>query len=305
MIQHARHDYIELSYLYGVTVVIIIFLSLIALPINTANLWLIVPKVEEVEFSPYSSEAFDNVIVKAEAYIVYDLVDKKVIAQRNSTIPLPLASITKVMTAVTARTHYSKETKITITPESIDGGYDLGLKKGQVWKLDELLKYTLVFSSNDGARAIADGLGGRKAFVEQMNTDSALLGLAFTFTDPAGSDEGNVIGGSGTAFDVAKLFGIARTRYPELFESTTKTRLNVFAGKDSVSGIPNTNQGVTNLFGTEVSKTGFTDRAGGNLGVVVDVTLGHPVVIVVLGSTHEARFVDIENLYKALLTSIK
>lgn len=305
MIRASRHDYIELSYIYGVAVVIVVFLSLVALPVDTANFGLIVPKVEEAEFSPYTPEAFNDVVVKAEAYIVYDLVDKKVIAQRNSTIQLPLASITKVMTAVTARTHHEKETKITISPGSIDEGYDLGLKKGQVWKLDELLKYTLVFSSNDGAHAIADGLGGREKFIEQMNTDSALLGLAFTFTDPAGLDVGDEIGGKGTALDVAKLFGIARKRYPEIFESTTKTRLNVFASKDPITGIPNTNQEITNLFGAEASKTGFTDSAGGNLGVVVDVALGHPVVIVVLGSTREARFVDTENLYKALLQSIK
>lgn len=305
MIRASRHDYIELSYIYGVAIVVVVFLSLVALPMNTANFGLIVPKVEEMEFSPYISEAFVNVMVEAEAYIVYDLVDKKVIAQRNSSIQLPLASITKVMTAITARTHYGNETKITISPESIDEGYDLGLKKGQVWKLDELLKYTLVFSSNDGAHAIADGLGGRKKFIEQMNTDSALLGLALTFTDPAGLDEGDVIGGKGTALDVAKLFGIARKKYPEIFESTTKTRLTVLANKDPIIGIPNTNQEIANLFGAEVSKTGFTDSAGGNLGVVVDIALGHPVVIVVLGSTREARFVDTENLYKALLASIK
>ncbi len=305
MIRASRHDYIELSYIYGVAVVIVVFLSLVALPVDTANFGLIVPKVEEAEFSPYTPAAFNNVVVKAEAYIVYDLVDKKVIAQRNSTIQLPLASITKVMTAITARSHYPEETKIIINPGSIEEGYDLGLKKGQVWKLDELLKYTLVFSSNDGAHAIADGLGGREKFIEQMNTDSALLGLAFTFTDPAGLDVGDAIGGKGTALDVAKLFGIARKRYPEIFESTTKTRLNVFASKDPITGIPNTNQEITNLFGAEASKTGFTDSAGGNLGVVVDVALGHPVVIVVLGSTREARFVDTENLYKALLQSIK
>ena len=305
MIRASRHDYIELSYIYGVAVVIVIFLSVIALPMDTAKFGLVVPKTEEVEFSPYTSEAFNDVVVQAEAYIVYDLVDKKVIAQRNSTIQLPLASITKVMTAVTARTHHEEETKITINPESIEEGYDLGLKKGQVWKLGELLKYTLVFSSNDGAHAVADGLGGRRKFIEQMNTDSALLGLAFTFTDPAGLDEGDLIGGKGTALDVAKLFGIARKRYPEIFESTTKTRLNVLANKDPIIGIPNTNQEIINLFGAEASKTGFTDSAGGNLGVVVDIALGHPVVIVVLGSTREARFVDTENLYKALIASIK
>ena len=138
-----------------------------------------------------------------------------------------------------------------------------------------------------------------------MNTDSALLGFGFTFTDAAGLDENERIGGMGTALDVAKLFGVARKLYPEILEATTRTRVTTVASNGRISGIPNTNQEITNLFGAEVSKTGFTDSAGGNLGVVVDVALGHPVVIVVLGSTREERFSDTERLYKALLESIK
>jgi D-alanyl-D-alanine carboxypeptidase len=305
MIKIARHDYAELSYIYGGAISVLIFLSLIAMPLDVSRFGLIVPGKSADEQGVYAPESFAGVEVEARSYVVYDLVDKKIVASKNGEVPLPLASITKLMMAVTALTHHDKGTKITINPISVEDGYDLGLAKGQVWKLGELLKYTLVFSSNDGAHAIADNLGGRKDFVAQMNTDSALLGLGFTFTDPAGLDENGRIGGMGTATDVAKLFSVARRMHPEILEATTRTRVTTTASNGRISGIPNTNQDITDLFGAEVSKTGFTDSAGGNLGVVVDVSLGHPVAIVVLGSTREGRFKDMEALYQALLASVK
>lgn len=305
MIDKARRDFIELSYVYGGAILVVIFLSLVGMPVDASRFGLVIPDTATEKIEVYKPAPFKDVAVKAESYVVYDLVEKKVIAEKNGDVPLPLASITKVMTAVTALTHHARDTKITIREGSIDGAYDLGLKEGQVWRLDELLKYTLVFSSNDGANAVADELGGRANFVAQMNTDSALMGLAFTFADPSGLDEDGFIGGKGTARDVAKLFGAARRLYPEVFESTTKTRVTVTANREKVSGIPNTNQEIASFFGAEASKTGFTDSAGGNLGVIVDVALGHPVVIVVLGSTREERFTDMEKLYRALLTSLR
>jgi D-alanyl-D-alanine carboxypeptidase len=47
-----------------------------------------------------------------------------------------------------------------------------------------------------------------------------------------------------------------------------------------------------------VAQTGFTDEAGGNLVMIFDVTVGHPVVIVVTGSTRTERFTDVEKLYE-------
>lgn len=302
MIIKARHDYIQVSYVYIGAVVTVLFLSVIAVPLKAPSFGLVTP-IKEKQSEVYSSAAFESVDVKAKAFVVYDLVDKKVIASKNANVPLPLASLSKVMTAFTALSHNEKDTKITIKPQSVQSGYDLGLKKDQEWTLDELLKYTLVFSSNDGARAIAQALGGEEAFVEQMNSDSALLGLSLRFTDPAGLDVKGMLGGEGTAIDVAKLFAVARMRFPDVLDATTKTRVTVTASNGRLSGVPNTNQNIMNFFGAEVSKTGFTDNAGGNLAVVVDVTLGHPVAIVVLGSTREARFTDVEKLYAALVES--
>ncbi len=307
MINRARHDYIELSFIYVTAIVTLLCLSTIAYPVKTSRFGFIIPQeTTQKDSSLYASQAFSSVTVNAKAYVVYDIVDKKIISGKHENDTLPLASITKIMTMITALTHHDTKTSVTIHKESIDGAYDLGLKKNQVWKLGELLKYTLVFSSNDGALAIADGLGGRKAFVKDMNNDATLLGLTtLYFNHPAGLDDGPVLGGEGSALDVAKLFAIARKKYPEILDATTHNRVTVTASTGKIIGIPNTNQEIEELLGTEASKTGFTDSAGGNLAVVVDTTVGHPVVIVVLGSTRDGRFSDIVTLYKALQKSIE
>ncbi len=307
MIKSARHDYVELSYMYAGAISIVIMLSLIAVPVGIHTIGLIAPK-KDTKLEVYKKDAFGSVVIEGKSYVVYDLVNKQVIASKNPDESLPLASISKLMMALTALSHFDTSTKITIMPTSIEDGYDLGLKKGQVWTLGELLKYTLVFSSNDGARAIADtlgGAGGRQAFVKAMNEESKKRGLSLIFTDPAGEDLNGKIGGMGSALDVAKLFAIARGTYPEILDATTRTRVTTKASNGLISGIPNTNQEINHFFDAEVSKTGFTDAAGGNLGVVVDISLGHPVAIVVLGSSHEERFSDVEKLYKALLQSIE
>jgi D-alanyl-D-alanine carboxypeptidase len=305
MIHKIRHDYIELVLMYVGAVITLLLLITVATPLTYKKIGIIAPqKVESQSPFIFNSNTFTGVTVTAKAFVVYDIVNGKVIAGKNETEILPLASITKIMTAVSALTHHEGNTKITISPANIDGAYDLGLKKNQIWSLSELLKYTLVFSSNDGAQAIADNLGGRSAFVRQMNIDATALNLPLTFTQPAGLDEGSKLGGEGSALSVAKLFVIAVKEFPAILDATTKTRGTFIASNGKISGIPNTNQEIENLFGAEASKTGFTDSAGGNLAVVVDIAVGHPVVIVVLGSTKEERFTDMKILYTTLRKSV-
>lgn len=304
MIRHARHDHVSPTLIYVGAIAAMGILSLFAHPVSPTRLGVITPQktIKENE-TLFKAEPFNSVSVRARSYVVYDIVDGKVIASKHETDLLPLASISKIMMAVTARLHHGSDDTIVIGSKVPAGGYDLGLTKGQKWKLGELLKYTLVFSSNDGAQAIANAFG-EDVFVEQMNKDAAALGLALYFNDPAGLDVGGKLGGQGSALDVAKLFAIARKRFPEILDATTHARATVTASTGKLFGVPNTNQVIADLSGAEASKTGFTDSAGGNLAVVVDITIGHPVAIVVLGSTRDDRFSDVETLYQALRKSV-
>lgn len=307
MIHHSKEHHIEYPFLYGMAVLAIILLSNISAPWLQRSLEIIDSVSDEKVVSDvlFNPSAFNDVSIKGKSYVVYDVIGNTIIASKNEKEVLPLASITKVMTALTARLHNDRNTLITIEKKDIEDSYDLGLRNKQVWTLDELLKYTLVFSSNDGAQAIAGSFGGNSTFVKQMNSDARAYGLSLLFTDPAGRDQQGNIGGLGSAFEVAKLFTVARKTIPQILDATTKTRFSARSSFGKVTGIPNTNQDVEHLSGVEGSKTGFTDKAGGNLGVVVDITLGHPVVIIVLGSTKEGRFSDVEILYKALRKSVE
>lgn len=262
-------------------------------------------KIENNSIVNFSTKPFEEVSLKAKAYVVYDVLNDKIIFSSNATTTLPLASLTKVMTGLTALSMAPANRLIYLNPTSIEDGYDIGLKKEQVWRLDELLKYTLVFSSNDGAQAIADNLGDRKSFVERMNEIAKELNLNLVFTNPSGVDEINIYGGQGTALDVAKLFVIAYQKMPNVFDATTHIRAKVKMETGFLSGVPNTNQDVESIVGLEASKTGFTNEAGGNLVIMFDAALGRPVVIVVLGSTKEERFTDVKKLYEATKEAIK
>lgn len=307
MIHHFRKESISLAFVYGLTIFFVVLLSAFAVPLTIHRLGIVYPVPEEKSYmrAGYDVRAFENIPIVAQSYIVYDSTSGTVLAERNGYTERPLASITKIMTALTALDIAPPTKRITVTPKSLDGGYDLGLVNKETWTLEELLKYTLVFSSNDGAQLVADMLLGRSGFVEQMNTYAKELGLRMTFTQPAGLDERGLSGGTGSAYDVAKLMTIARSVMPSILDATTHTRTTVRSSRGPISGIPNTNQHITDFIGAEASKTGFTDKAGGNLVISVDPTLGKPVVIVVLGSTREARFSDAFSLYVALLASIR
>lgn len=311
MIKHIKKDHIHTASVYVFAVLFAVGLSFFAKNPNEKNHGVIVgqndnniknQEIEALDF--FDRKAFENLKITANAYVVYDVVGKKVIASRNENKKLPLASLTKIMTGITALSMYEKDKKIIINSKNIVESLDLGLKSNQSWKLDELLKYTLVFSSNDGAQAIAENLGGEDVFITNMNKVAIELNLDMKFTNAAGLDLKGMVGGTGSALDVAKMMIVAQKLMPQILDSTTHTRVSAVSSSGTLNGIPNTNQIVDKFSGLEASKTGFTDMAGGNLALVVDVTLGRPVVIVILGSTKNERFTDAYKLYNALKKSI-
>lgn len=307
--ERLKEEHLDFFLVYGFSICAVISLS--AINFFTAlekNFNHPVSSIERVTVPhntlSFNPEPFASVVIEGKAYVVYDIVSGTVIAGKNETTAMPLASLTKVMTALTATLHYPEDKKVIITDHAIDGSYDLGLRNKQAWSLDELLKYTLVFSSNDGAEAVAENFGSRMSFLEQMNHDARGFGLQLTFNDPAGLDDHGTLGGKGTALDIAKLFSIARKSIPEVLDATTKKRQTVLSSSGRISGVPNTNQTIEDFPGAEASKTGYTDLAGGNLGIIVDISVGRPVVIVVLGSTRQGRFNDVKILYRALQKSV-
>lgn len=254
---------------------------------------------------------FDTLDLKAKAVYVYDVAEGKVLYKKNEFAQLPLASITKLMMALTATELLPKDSKITIKKEFLEEEGDTGLLANESWTLRDLLDFSLVASSNDGARSIASVVGafdlqnddfdlGRKDFITKMNLRAQELGLKQTyFINESGLDVGSASGGYGSAIDVEKLMQYILQNKPDILEATKFQKVTV----DSLSNLQhtakNTNIDVGNIPGLLASKTGFTDSAGGNLAVAFDASIGHPIIVVVLGSTIEGRFQDVSSLVKA------
>ncbi len=101
MIRHSKHHHIDIAFVYGLAVISVLALSNVERMVTRVQETILPTHTQHVETSPlFKSEAFSGVVVKGKAYVVYDIVDEKVIAGKNQEVVLPLASITKVMMAV-------------------------------------------------------------------------------------------------------------------------------------------------------------------------------------------------------------
>ncbi len=268
------------------------------------------------------SHAFDNISLVGKAAFVYDVREHRVLFAKNEEAQLPLASLTKIMTAIVAAGTLPPYTTIPITPESVAVATSSNVVIGEKWRLQDLLDYTLVLSSNDGASSIAAAAGavmlghdeyatgteyqeGKNAFIAKMNATAKSLGLVQTYyLNETGLDESTQISGAyGSARDMATLLTYVLARYPNLFSATRYSALRRAPENGAPRIAINTDIITSSIPDLLISKTGYTDLAGGNLAVVFDASFGHPIIVVVLGSTEPGRFEDVKKLVDAAINS--
>ncbi len=245
-------------------------------------------------------DAYAHARLEGKAAIVYDLVTKEVLYQKNAKSQLPLASLTKLITAYVGATTLTPTSAVAITDSALAEEGESGLSSGEVFSFTDAAKLALVASSNDAAEAVAEAAATQKATSGKNLMASAIeaIGLPQTYaTNGTGLDISTTIsGGYGSAYDVAQLSGALIKVAPELAEATTHSNVTVSSKAGVVHTLSNTNQDVVHIPNLLLSKTGFTDLAGGNLAIVYDAGIGHPVAIVVLGSSREGRFSDVSSL---------
>jgi D-alanyl-D-alanine carboxypeptidase (penicillin-binding protein 5/6) len=245
---------------------------------------------------------FAGVKIKGKSAIVKDLKTGEILYAKNETVPLPLASITKVLTALTVATNSSTNV-VGISEKALETEGESQLFSGEKFYKKDLINLTLISSSNDGAAALAiDTFSVAKdpqdEFIKEMNVLAQKIGMKDSyFYNETGLDNDEVTAGAhGSAKDVAIMFEYALSKHPEIIEFTKEGTLYIKSINGLIHTAQNTNEIVGSLPNTIASKTGFTDIAGGNLAVIIDPTLNNPVAIVVLGSTEQGRFEDVEKL---------
>lgn len=273
----------------------------------TKNVAQVKPGIDKVE-NPVqiSDSSFFNLGLTAKAVVVKDLNTGKIIFQKNAGNALPIASITKIMTAVVATEHIeSGSSTVSIVPESARTGDGEYLENGSRFKFKKLRDYMLVSSSNDGAAAIAiatQRIDRTNSFVDKMNFKAKEIGMNQTrFLNETGLDENNQTAGAfGSADDVAKLMEYTLVNHPDILEATRESVFYITSETGQYYTATNTNQTSDKFPSLIGSKTGFTDISGGNLVVAVDPSLNRPIIIVILGSTLEGRFSDAEKIAGAV-----
>lgn len=261
------------------------------------------PEVAVEEPAPALPSPYDRVVIRAEAAIVYDLTTGEVLYEKNSEAQLPLASLTKLLTLYAAADVMAPGAPVEMTARALSAEGDNGFSEGESFTFEELAKLALVASSNDAAQAIALAAENRKGQgdVSLLASAATAAGLSQTYTlNGTGLDESAIIsGGYGSARDMALLSAEFLKRVPGIARATLDPSVTASSMDGRSYTLKNTNPDVTHVPGLRLSKTGYTDLAGGNLAIVFDVGLNHPIAIVVLGSTREGRFTDVDRLVKA------
>jgi serine-type D-Ala-D-Ala carboxypeptidase (penicillin-binding protein 5/6) len=249
-------------------------------------------------------KTFAHVPIRAHSAVVYDLSTNTVLYGQRESAVLPLASLTKLFTVYTALANTPPKTDVVISEEALAPEGDSGLSVGEHLSLGALERLALVASSNDAAEAIsrATAAASNRPSTTLMANAFSALGITDVRTSNASGLDVSLTqsGGYGSALSVAKVAKGITEMDPSLAYTTTRSYITV-KSDTSVHTLENTNQTITAIPSPLLSKTGFTDLAGGNLVVVFDAGINHPVAVVVLGSTKEERFSDVEALVEETL----
>ncbi len=205
--------------------------------------------------------------------------------EHNADVKLPIASLTKLVTAVVSREGMSIDSHVKVDKEAVSTYGTAGnLKEGSVFSLKEITYPLLLTSSNDAAEAIAESYpGGRKLFISRMNEWVQKIGATKThFVDPSGLSSGNV----STAKDLAIIAKYIYSYYPDVMAITRQKQASV----RSLSWTNPTHfLNMSNYIG---GKNGFTDEAGRtNISFFELERNGSriPMVVIILGSANRDK----------------
>ena len=221
--------------------------------------------------------------LKSQAALVVDQESGEILLGKNAESKLPIASLTKLMTAiVTLDAELDPDESVTVTKADVDRlrGSHSRVQVGTTLTRDEMLHLALMASENRAASAIANSYpGGRDSCVLAMNLKAQLLGMSGTrFEDGTGLSGRN----GSTAPDLATLVQAAHA-YPKIRDFTTSTSYQVKVGRRMMRFGNTNNLTRSSQWEIGLSKTGYIAEAGRCL--VMQVTLaGRSIIIVLLDS---------------------
>lgn len=245
-------------------------------------------------------------LISAEAYMVANLQTGEIYNSFNPNKIFPIASLSKLMTAIIASHNMASDEPIQITQKALDDGYgDAGhFTLGETLTVSEMLYPLLLESSNDAAEALAQSYGYDK-FIASMNALASELNMKSTsFKDASGLSPGNI----SSATD---LFILARYLYTKEQSILEITRLPVKTVATT------TEHGLhiwhsTNPFPFDPhflgGKTGRTTEAKESMVSLLRYTQGqtsYPVAVIVLRSDFSLRELDSSILFTKFMQKLE
>ena len=246
--------------------------------------------------------------LSSQSVLVFDRASGQPLLEKNATMQTPIASITKLMTAMLViNAAQPLDERITITSEDRDTlkGTGSRLAIGSSYTREQLLHLALIASDNRAAHALArSSPGGLDRFVATMNRTARALGMHDTvYVEPTGLSSSN----RSTALDLAKLANYAYQNYPEIRQITTTGQYTLGTQRVVLKqkhhrhakvfyrtvAFNNTNR-LTRMDGWHIglSKTGFINEAGHCLVMQAEVAQRDVIIVLLDSSGNTSRAND-------------
>jgi hypothetical protein len=221
--------------------------------------------------------------IETPHYLIADIENGSILAASDLDDAVPIASLTKLMTAVVTAEKLDLDSRVQVTSPSFVESLIPRLKDRTSVSMYSLLQLLLVESSNEAAEVIA-GEYGREAFVTEMNTKAKQLGMASSeFTDPSGIGAGNV----SSLGDLYRLSQYIHDNRSFIFDITADGEMSTMTGMNEFAGLVNFNEvkDVDNFEGGKVGETTAAGQTSISLHTIEIQGSKRTVVIILLGSS--------------------
>ena len=250
--------------------------------VSTLDVWL--PRIDQV-----STSVIPQPEISATGGLVYDLTTEKTLFAKNPGEKLPVASLTKVMTAIVALEHRVENDRYIVEKEALVGENSMGLSTGEILTLEELLYGVMLVSGNDASEVLARNYPyGRNAFIEAMNEKVKSLGLSNTnFTNPSGlQGDGDQFS---TAYDLLVISRFAITNFPLFKKVVAEFQQEIpYTQYHKYFYLENETNLISSYPGVKGIKTGFTPEAGLCLITYLEHER-HQIIAILLGSSNRRQ----------------
>ncbi|MBI4231893.1 D-alanyl-D-alanine carboxypeptidase [Candidatus Peregrinibacteria bacterium] len=264
------------------------------LPIDNTNLKQVSPSIKTASLQlsnivreqrvPIKNQSMIAPVIEAKGVVALDIETGEVLYEKNAHTRLPIASITKLMTALIILEENNLDEIVTVSANAANTeGSTMHLRQDEQITVRNILYGIMTNSANDGAVALAEhNAGSVDAFIDKMNKKAVELGLVNThFSNPIGLDGPK---NYSSAYDIAKL-----GRYVYQIDLIKEAAIVKNMEVSSVSGkyvhkLESTNELLDSYLHVKGLKTGKTDGAGQCFISIAENELGNEVVTVVLNS---------------------